>query len=133
MSAEWPYIYFFRRPHRRNNTVSEYVGESVSNSNGKSTRHRTDLLFKSLGDSVGIFYGATVTSPVGICHFNSVGILNGEPVPSHVRVNRFESVGDSVRKITRQTSTLATYPFFINSKLSIGKIIEIFRRGFRWY
>ena len=47
--------------------------KTVGNSDGQSTRHRTDLLFKSLGDSVGIFNGAPVTSPVRIWHFKSVG------------------------------------------------------------
>ena len=64
------------------------VGKTVGNSNGQSTRHRTDLLFKSLGDSVGIFNGAPVTSPVRIWHFksvgNSVGMFDGEQVPSRV-------------------------------------------------
>lgn len=47
--------------------------KTVGNFDGQSTRHRTDLLFKSLGDSVGIFNDAPVTSPVRIWHFKSVG------------------------------------------------------------
>ena len=92
VSKEWPYIHFFRRPHRRNNTVG--------NSDGKSTRHRTDLLFKSLGDSVGIFDGTPVTSPIRIWHFkfvgDSIGIFNGAMVTSPVWIWHFKSVGDSI-------------------------------------
>ena len=93
------------------------VGETVGNSDGQSTRHRTDLLFKSLGDSVGIFNGAPVMSPVRIWHFksvgNSVGIVNGEQVPSRVRAPGFNSVDESVGKITRQ-NLRATYPPFFH-------------------
>ena len=110
------YLLFFRRPHRRNNTLGDYAGDSVGHSDEKSTRHRTDLLFKSLGDSVGIFYSAPVMSLVRICHFKFVGasvdILNGESVPSHVRVTRFESVGDFVGKITYQNLHVSYRPFF---------------------
>ena len=83
---------------------------------GKQTRHRTNLLFQSLGDSVGIVDGEPVTSPVRVCHFKSVGdsvcIFDGEPVPSPVRVTRFESVGDSVGNITRQNLHVSDPPFF---------------------
>ena len=113
VSAEWPYIHFCRRPYRRFYSVGEYVG----NSDGQSTRHRTDLLFKSLGDSVGIFNGAPVTSPVRIWHFksvgDSVGIVDGEQVPSRVKLPAFQAVGDFVGKITRQ-NLCATYPPFFH-------------------
>ena len=101
-----------------NTTSSKISGNRCCEINKtlKPTRHRTDLLFKSLGDSVGIFYGAPVMSLVRICHFKFVGasvdILNGESVPSHVRVTRFESVGDSVVKITRQNLHVSYPPFF---------------------
>ena len=112
VSAEWPYIHFFRQPYRRFYSVGEYVGETVGNSDGQSTCHRTDLLFKSLGDSVGIFNGAPVTSPVRIWHFksigDSVGIFDGEHVPSRVRAPGFNSVG----KITRQNLDAIYPPFF---------------------
>ena len=92
------------------------VGDSVGNSDGQSTRHRTDLLFKSLGDSVSIFNGAPVTSPVRIWHFksvgDSVGIFDGEQVPSRVRATGFNSVGDSIGKITRQNLGAIYPPFF---------------------
>ena len=88
------------------NTVGESVGKTVG------TRHRTDLLFKSLGDSVGIFNGAPVTSPVRIWHFksvgDSVGIFYGEQVPSRVRAPGFNSVG----KITRKNLGAIYLPFF---------------------
>ena len=86
-------------------SVGESVGKTVGNSDGQSTRHRTDLLFKSLGDSVGIFNGAPVTSPVRIWHFKSIG----------------DSVGDSVGKITRQNLRATARPFFIDSEFSVGK------------
>ena len=117
--AAWPYIYFFRRPHRRNKTV----GDSVSHSDGKLTRHRTDQLFKSLGDSVGIVDGEPVTSVVRVCHFISVGesvdIFDSEPVQSPVRVTRFESVGDSIGNIPRQNLHVSDPPFLFNSELSV--------------
>ena len=113
VSAEWPYIHFCRRPYRRFYSVGEYVGETVCNSDGQSTRHRTDLLFKSIGDSVGIFNSALVTSLVQIWHFKSVGdsvsIIDGEQVPSRVRLPGFHSVV----KITRQ-NICATYPPFFH-------------------
>ncbi|KAL3567273.1 hypothetical protein D5086_029924 [Populus alba] len=74
-------------------SVGESVGETVGTSDGQLTRHRTNLLFKSLDDSVGIFNGAPVTSPVRIWHF--------------------KSVGDSVGKITRQ-NLRATYSSFFH-------------------
>ena len=112
MSVEWAYIHFCQRNYRRFNSVGEYVGEPVGDSDGQSTRHRTDLLFKSLGDSVGIFNGAPVTSPVRIWHFKSVGIFDGEQVPSRVRAPGFNFVGDSVGKITRQNLGAIYPPFF---------------------
>ena len=71
VSAEWPYIHFCRRHYRRFYSI----GETIGYSDGQSTRHRTDLLFKSLCDSIGIFNGAPVTSPVRIWHFKSVGMF----------------------------------------------------------
>ena len=116
VSVEWPYIHFCRRPYRRFYSVGEYVGETVGNSDKQSTRHRTDLLFKSLGDSVGIFNGAPVTSPVRIWHFksvcDSVGIVDGEQVPSRVRLPAFQAIGDSVGKITCQNLRTTDPPFF---------------------
>ena len=117
VSVEWPYIHFCQRPYRRFYSIGEYVGETVGNSDGQSTRHRTDLLFKSLGDSVSIFNGAPVTSLVQIWHFksvgDSVGIVDGEQVPSRVRLPVFQAVGDSVGKITRQ-NLRTTYPPFLH-------------------
>ena len=46
VSAGWPYIHFFRRTHWRLYSIGEYVGDSVANCDGESTRHRTDLLFQ---------------------------------------------------------------------------------------
>ena len=117
VSVEWPYIHFCRRTYQRFYSFGKDVGDTVGNSDGQSTRHRTDLLFKSLGDSVGIFNGAPVTSPVRIWHFksvgDSVGIIDGEQVPSRVRLPGFNFVSDSVGKITRQNSR-ATYPPFFH-------------------
>ena len=112
VSVEWVYIHFCRRHYRRFYSVGEYVGEPVGDSDGQSTRHRTDLLFKSLGDSVGICNGTPVTSPVRIWHFksvgDSVGIFAGEQVPSRVRAPSFNSVG----KITSQNLGAIYPPFF---------------------
>ena len=117
VSVEWAYIHFCRRNYRRFYSVGEYVGEPVGDSDGQSTRHRTDLLFTSLGDSVGICNGTPVTSPVRIWHFksvgDSVGIVDGEQVPSRVRLLAFKAVGASVGKITRQNPR-ATYPPFFH-------------------
>ena len=128
VSVEWPYIHFCRRPYRRFYSIGEYVGETVGNSDGQSTRHRTDLLFKSLGDSVGIFNGAPVTSPVRIWHFksvgDSVGIVDGEQVPSRVRLPGFHSVG----KITRQNLHATYPPFFINSEFSVSNSVGNYRQ-----
>ena len=71
-----------------------------------------NLLFKSLGDSVGIFNGAPVTSPVRIWHFKFVGIIDGEQVPSRVWLPGFQVVGDSVGNITRQNLRATYSPFF---------------------
>ena len=82
-------------------------------------RHVTahTCFFKSLGDSIGIFWRCT-------CHVThtdlafksigeSIGIFVGEPVTLPVQVPSFESVGDSVGNITRQNLHVSNPHFFL--------------------
>ena len=114
-------------------SVNTSVNPSLIVTGHRHVTART-CFFKSLDDSVGIFWRCTchVTRTDLVFKFigDSFGSFDGEPVTSPVRVPDFESVSDSVGKITRQQvptlfSLILTFPSVIRSVIPDGLFLSV--------